>query len=710
MKEYWSRATELLETAVSSTNIGLMLFSPDMKLMSFSPARDIVDCLYCFGISKIAEFVHDKLANGPEALDVAYTYFLSKFIACNIVILGDQGAPAAVMVTQLMATKNLELNEIDQLIPQYLPLSDKQLVRRSLQNLTIIQYNTIICHADLLQRLSVSITQDKPNTIIVTGYNQNPDHKYPAAKPPHKPSKAAGHTLSQELYQQLIECVQNGDLEALSRIESKVIATITALPPYSGQTAVESLRIRFYKLCALATFAAVAAQEPFQKMNLLFDEAIAQALAIDDPNGIIELLKISFQEFTSVVAKTKLTSYSRAVRHALDYIEQHYAEKISLNMLSTQIGLSTYYLSNLIKKETNNNLLENINRIRIKKSMALLINTQESINTIAKKVGFTYQNHFSAVFKSINGCTPLEFRKVSTLDTDGISDATQSEVLQVLRQQLYNSLSVSPDNVYDIARIVDPITYDTWTIDGNPANMTSSKCFDIWDHKNKCDTCIVKNAYVQNRAIYKLAKRNDELYLAHAFPKKVQNKMYIVELIKRVTKSFFVEHDPLLPVSVTFRTDAPTYNIPDVFDQRYISENLPQFIRKSIFEGKPLSIVVAKYSTGDNPTHEDNWRELLVRSVSIVRESFKAYEYWIAQFTGDIHLIVLSGADGKAAAQCASLVKREALPVVFSFGVAELREDITDADKLINMAFFDMHGRRHSFFGCNEKTEGVLQD
>jgi AraC-like DNA-binding protein len=56
-------------------------------------------------------------------------------------------------------------------------------------------------------------------------------------------------------------------------------------------------------------------------------------------------------------------------------------------------------------------LTDHINQVRIEASKTELLNTSLSVNEIALKVGFTYQNHFARIFRKYTGLSPLDYRE-----------------------------------------------------------------------------------------------------------------------------------------------------------------------------------------------------------------------------------------------------------------------------------------------------------
>jgi len=77
------------------------------------------------------------------------------------------------------------------------------------------------------------------------------------------------------------------------------------------------------------------------------------------------------------------------------------------------VDLSSHYLSDLLKKETGKNTLEQIHYYLIEKAKMNLLNSFDSISQIAYELGFEYPQHISKLFKLKSGLSPTEFRNIN---------------------------------------------------------------------------------------------------------------------------------------------------------------------------------------------------------------------------------------------------------------------------------------------------------
>lgn len=98
------------------------------------------------------------------------------------------------------------------------------------------------------------------------------------------------------------------------------------------------------------------------------------------------------------------------VKNAMNYMEEHYKEKLMLADVAEKVYVSQWHLSKLLNKETGQNFSELLNKIRIKKAEELLQNSSLRVADIAEEVGFAEVAHFSRVFKKISGSSPNEYR------------------------------------------------------------------------------------------------------------------------------------------------------------------------------------------------------------------------------------------------------------------------------------------------------------
>jgi AraC-like DNA-binding protein len=69
-------------------------------------------------------------------------------------------------------------------------------------------------------------------------------------------------------------------------------------------------------------------------------------------------------------------------------------------------------MSDLLKKQTGKSAQELIHQQLIEKAKYLLLNSDESVASIAYQLGFEYPQYFSRIFKKKTTMTPQQFRQL----------------------------------------------------------------------------------------------------------------------------------------------------------------------------------------------------------------------------------------------------------------------------------------------------------
>ena len=101
----------------------------------------------------------------------------------------------------------------------------------------------------------------------------------------------------------------------------------------------------------------------------------------------------------------------------LSYIDDHYADNISLEYAAASMNFSTGYFSKIFKKLMGINFVTYLNLVRVEHAVCELRNTEQKFTEIALNCGFNNIRTFNRVFKEITGCTPSEFLLLPDPDT-----------------------------------------------------------------------------------------------------------------------------------------------------------------------------------------------------------------------------------------------------------------------------------------------------
>lgn len=123
------------------------------------------------------------------------------------------------------------------------------------------------------------------------------------------------------------------------------------------------------------------------------------------------LLLEGLSRLSALLSEQNTVSESSYVGQALQYIGEHYAEDISLDLVAEQIGISPYYLSRLFKAERGESFVEYLTSVRMKNAVRLAEETRLSIREIAARTGYASPTYFCRVFKKYTGSTIGDLRE-----------------------------------------------------------------------------------------------------------------------------------------------------------------------------------------------------------------------------------------------------------------------------------------------------------
>lgn len=99
------------------------------------------------------------------------------------------------------------------------------------------------------------------------------------------------------------------------------------------------------------------------------------------------------------------------VNVALEYMEGHYHNPMTIAEVAAHVGLDRNYLGALFKKQSGRTMQQCLMDMRMNKACELLLDTDIRIADVARSVGYTDQLQFSKAFRTKLSMSPLEYRR-----------------------------------------------------------------------------------------------------------------------------------------------------------------------------------------------------------------------------------------------------------------------------------------------------------
>ena len=160
---------------------------------------------------------------------------------------------------------------------------------------------------------------------------------------------------------------------------------------------------------------------PFFTKSVILDNSLAQlflrfhqasewgASQLTQYEQLQFFLLTLIQRYSDHSSTVKAPKQERAaVRKARDYLNEHYAEHVTLKQLAQIANLSPSYFSRVFKAEVGVSLPHYQTQIRVSRAKALLIQGMP-IKQVAAETGFVDQSHLSRQFKRFVHVTPGKY-------------------------------------------------------------------------------------------------------------------------------------------------------------------------------------------------------------------------------------------------------------------------------------------------------------
>ena len=100
------------------------------------------------------------------------------------------------------------------------------------------------------------------------------------------------------------------------------------------------------------------------------------------------------------------------IRILMSYIQEHYAQKLTLEELASQIHICKNECCRMFKRYMQETLFSYLMSYRINQSLVLLSETDMEITEVAERCGFANSGYYTRVFKRYKEMTPMSYRKL----------------------------------------------------------------------------------------------------------------------------------------------------------------------------------------------------------------------------------------------------------------------------------------------------------
>ncbi len=190
-----------------------------------------------------------------------------------------------------------------------------------------------------------------------------------------------------------------------------------AIPP--GHSKLDSCMNTIYHVfeggCPIYRFDENTRKSVFEKLNAIYrvSQTGDELMPLRVHSRFLEFLAVLYnnRNHNLYTNNADFDNVTEKIYQITTYIHSHITETLSLESLSRDFFISSFYLSHQFKRVTGFNLTQYIQMTRIRNAQNLLASTDMTISDIAFSCGFTSFSQFNRAFNKFVGAAPTVYRK-----------------------------------------------------------------------------------------------------------------------------------------------------------------------------------------------------------------------------------------------------------------------------------------------------------
>lgn len=219
-------------------------------------------------------------------------------------------------------------------------------------------------------------------------------------------TKKGKNTYSIDKENQLLMAVTNGNKAEAKKLLNDMCGNIFA----SSGGKLDEVKARILELTVLLSRGAISGGAQDSKIFHMNFNFINKITHFDNTEELIFWFWEVFGEYMDSISMLGNVRLRESIEKAVDYINENYEEKLTLEGVADHVYLSATYFSRIFNQEMGMSFNGYLNKVRTDKAKALLLHDNMSLADISATVGFVDQSYFTKVFKKQTGVTPNEYR------------------------------------------------------------------------------------------------------------------------------------------------------------------------------------------------------------------------------------------------------------------------------------------------------------
>lgn len=234
----------------------------------------------------------------------------------------------------------------------------------------------------------------------------------------------------------------------------------------------------------------------------------------------------------------------------------------------------------------------------------------------------------------------------------------------------------------DVIRAVEPVNKEILYYENCGINEYKHNCHHFWIDGEACKNCVAMRALINNDTFIKVEYNKEKMFMVSASPIKIGGKKYIVEIIKDITSTGIIcdlEKKSVNEMNHEIRklnNDIFKDELTEIYNKRYIDENLPKAMEQNLEEGTPLSLIMMDidYFKKVNDVYGHLAGDYIIKELArLLQGTIRKEQDWVARYGGEEFLVVLNNTDKHLAYKIAERMRKAISDKIFEFDEKEIK-------------------------------------
>lgn len=146
----------------------------------------------------------------------------------------------------------------------------------------------------------------------------------------------------------------------------------------------------------------------FSDFSIEFFEQLNRLQTVDE---IYKWLTDTIIKIIDLHNKFKNSKRRKIIDKAIEYINSHYKEPLTLNCVAEKLYFNSSYFCKIFKEETGKSFTKYLINYRMQKAKELLGDSTLKVYEVGERVGYDDSQYFAKIFKATQGVTPMQYRE-----------------------------------------------------------------------------------------------------------------------------------------------------------------------------------------------------------------------------------------------------------------------------------------------------------